>query len=153
MIVSQFLPKSKSFPRCSASPASAAGRKSPVVLGGVCPARYCTSFSFTPYASRSVIAATRKECGASGPLLALGGTGLLPLRDTEDAHVLDTAIVGDTDILATADFKDFLTGGAEVLVPERLARFEHPKGRLLIAHPFTMRSWFLAGHIELPDLH
>ncbi len=89
----------------------------------------------------------------TGPLLALGGTGLLPLRDTEDAHVLDTAIAGDTDILATANFKDFLTRNTEVLVPDRLARFEHPRGRLLIAHPFTIRSWFLSGRIELPDIH
>jgi len=90
---------------------------------------------------------------ATGPLLALGGTGLLPLRDAEDAHVLDTAIAGDTDILATANIKDFLTRSAEVLVPDRLAGFEHPKGRLLIAHPFTMRNWFLAGRIEIPDIH
>jgi hypothetical protein len=102
--------------------------------------------------ARSVIAATRKECGASGALLALGGTGLLSLKDTEDAHVLDTAIAGSTDSLATANFKDFMTR-AEVLVPDRLDRFEHLEGRFLIAHPFTIRSWFLAEGIELPDPH
>src|SRR4051812_35152018 len=90
---------------------------------------------------------------AAGPQLALGGTGLLPLRDAEDAHVLDTAVAGGSDILVTANFKDFLPRRVEVLVPDRLARFEHPRGRLLIAHPFTVRSWFLAGRIDLPDLH
>jgi PIN domain len=90
---------------------------------------------------------------ATGPLLALGGTGLLALRDAEDAHVLDSAIAGGTHILATANFKDFMTPKTEILVPDRLASFEHPKGRMLIAHPFTMRSWFLAGRIELPNIH
>jgi hypothetical protein len=90
---------------------------------------------------------------ATGPQLALGGTGLLPLTDSEDAHVLDTAIAGEADILATANLKDFLPPGAEVLVPDRLASFAHPKGRLLIAHPFNMRAWFIAGRIALPDVH
>jgi predicted nucleic acid-binding protein len=90
---------------------------------------------------------------ATGPLLTLGGAGIMPLRDAEDAHVLDTAIAGDADLVATANFKDFLTRSADVLVPNRLARLQHPKGRLLIAHPFTLRSWFLAGRVELPDLH
>ena len=86
-----------------------------------------------------------------GPQLALGGTGLLPLADAEDAHVLDTAVAGGTDILATANFRDFLTRRAEILVPDRLARFDHPKGRVLIAHPSVVRDWFLAGRIELPS--
>ena len=100
----------------------------------MCPARYCTSSSFTPYVSRSVIAATRKECGASGPLLTLGGTGLLSLKDTEDAGVLDTAIAESTNSLATANFKDFMTH-AEVLVPDRLDRFEHLKACFSVDSP------------------
>ena len=90
---------------------------------------------------------------ATGPFLTLGGAGVMPLKDTEDAHVLDTAIAGDAAIVATANFRDFLTRSADVLVPDRLASFRHPKGRLLIAHPFTMRRWFHAGRIELADLH
>ena len=46
---------------------------------------------------------------ANGPSLTLGGAGMLPLPDAEDAHVLDTAIAGDADIVATANIRDFLT--------------------------------------------
>lgn len=89
-----------------------------------------------------------------GPALTLGGAGLMPLADPEDAHVLDTAIAGDADIVATANIRDFLTRGAAVLEPGLLASLRRPKGRrLLIAHPFTMRRWFLTGRIELPAPH
>ncbi len=78
----------------------------------------------------------------------------MPLADAEDAHVLDTAIAGDADIVATANIRDFLTRAADVLEPGLLASLQNPKGRrLLIAHPFTMRRWFLAGRIELPPPH
>jgi predicted nucleic acid-binding protein len=87
---------------------------------------------------------------AGGPQLVLGGTGLLPLADTEDAHVLDTAVAGRADILATANLRDFLPRGVEMLAPARLARFDHPKGRLLIAHPSMVREWLIAGRIEAP---
>lgn len=88
---------------------------------------------------------------ATGPALTLGGVGLLPLSDAEDAHVLDTAIAGGSDILTTANFKDFKPRHVEILTPDRLARFTHPKGSLLIAHPYTVREWFLAGRIS--ELH
>jgi hypothetical protein len=86
---------------------------------------------------------------ATGPSLTLGGVGLLPLSDEEDAHVADTAIAGETDILVTANFRDFMPRHVDVLTPDRLARITHPKGELLIAHPYTMRDWLLAGRIML----
>jgi predicted nucleic acid-binding protein len=86
---------------------------------------------------------------ATSPALTLGGAGLMPLADPEDAHVLDTAIAANADIVATANIRDFLTRGADVLEPDRLASLRSPKGQLLIAHPF----WFLAGRIELPSPH
>jgi predicted nucleic acid-binding protein len=88
---------------------------------------------------------------AYGPSLTLGGTGLLPLTDEEDAHVIDTAIAGESDILVTANFRDFLPRHVEVLAHERLARFRHPKGDLLIAHPYVAGEWLEAGRIQLPE--
>lgn len=88
--------------------------------------------------------------GAS-PQLTLGGTGMMPIRDEEDSHVLDTAIAGYTDILVTANMADFLPRHIEVLTPDSLARFNHPKKPLLIAHPFTVRDWFDEGKIILPE--
>ena len=87
---------------------------------------------------------------ALGPSLTLGGTGLVPIRDEEDAHVIDTAIAGDADILVTANFRDFLPRHVEILTPGRLARIAHPKGHLLIAHLYTARDWLSSGSILLP---
>jgi hypothetical protein len=38
----------------------------------------------------------------AGPQLTLGGTGVIALQDTEDAHVLETALAGQADVLVTA---------------------------------------------------
>jgi hypothetical protein len=41
-----------------------------------------------------------KEYAKLGAQLTLGGTGIIGLRDTEDAHLLETAIAGRADFLA-----------------------------------------------------
>jgi hypothetical protein len=82
------------------------------------------------------------------PLSCRRGSGLL-----NKLQQIAVDLLGIAPHLVTANFKDFLTRGAGVLVPDRLARFAHPKGQLLIAHPFTVRSWFLTGRIELPSVH
>jgi PIN domain len=84
------------------------------------------------------------------PMLTLGGTGVVPLTDTEDAHVLETCIAGQAHILVTANFKDFLTGDMQVLEPNRIALYTYPKGKLLISHPYVMSEWFRQGKIMLP---
>ncbi|MBW4554061.1 MAG: PIN domain-containing protein [Aphanocapsa sp. GSE-SYN-MK-11-07L] len=43
----------------------------------------------------------------SSPQLTLGGTGVIPIHDLEDAHVLETAIAGQATILITANFKQY----------------------------------------------
>jgi len=98
----------------------------------------------------AIVAYARLGAEEIQPQLTLGGTGLMPLRDTEDAHVLDTAVAGFSDMLVTANMSDFLPRHIEVLTPKFLARFSHPKKSLLIAHPFTVRDWFEAGKIILP---
>jgi hypothetical protein len=89
--------------------------------------------------------------GPSGisPTLTLGGTGIVPLTDTEDAHVLETCLAGQAHILVTANFKDFLSNDTEVLEAECVALYHHPSGDLLIAHPYKMADWFKAGQVLL----
>jgi PIN domain len=84
------------------------------------------------------------------PMLTLGGTGVVPLTDTEDAHVLETCIAGKAHILVTANFKDFLARDVQVLEANRIALYPSPKGPLLISHPYVMSEWFRQGKIMLP---
>jgi PIN domain len=88
------------------------------------------------------------------PTLTLGGTGVIPLADTEDAHVLETCIAAKAHILVTANFADFLTSstiGTTVLEAGRIAFYTDPRGSLLIAHPYVMAGWLRQGQILLPD--
>lgn len=87
--------------------------------------------------------------GRGGPQLTLGGVGIMPMRDEEDAHVLDTAIAA-ADMLATVNFRDFMLRDAEILRPGRLARLAVPgRAPLLIVHPYVLADWFAAGAIQL----
>jgi predicted nucleic acid-binding protein len=87
--------------------------------------------------------------GAS-PQLTLGGTGVISLRDTEDGHVLETAIAGRTDFLITANFKDFITKNTAVVALDRYAIHQSPDGTVHIVHPYLMMEWLRTG--KLPDL-
>jgi PIN domain len=84
------------------------------------------------------------------PMLTLGGTGVVPLTDTEDAHVLETGIARQAHILVTANFKDFLARDVQVLEANRTAFYPSPKSQLLISHPYVMSEWFRQGKIMLP---
>jgi predicted nucleic acid-binding protein len=87
--------------------------------------------------------------GAS-PQLTLGSTGVIPLRDTEDGHVLETAIAGRADFLITANFKDFITKNTAVVALDRYAIHQSPDGTVHIVHPYLMMEWLRTG--KLPDL-
>ncbi len=87
--------------------------------------------------------------GAS-PQLTLGGTGVIPLRDTEDAHVLETAIAGKADFLITANFKDFITKNTAVVNPDRHAIHHSPDCTVHIVHPYLMMDWLRSGKIPDP---
>jgi hypothetical protein len=82
-----------------------------------------------------------------GPSLTLGGTGVLPMRDIEDRHVLETALAGEADWLVTANLKDFAKGSrakmrVRIVVPGRLVVHRPAAGgRLIIAHPFIAAAW------------
>jgi predicted nucleic acid-binding protein len=74
-----------------------------------------------------------------GMQLTLGGTGVLPMKDTEDAHVLETAIAGRADFIITANFKDFIIDrDTKIEIPDRLAVYYSSAHSLQIIHPYLM---------------
>jgi PIN domain len=84
------------------------------------------------------------------PYLLLGGTGVMPLRDSEDAHVLEVAMAGLTDVLVTRNFGDFTNYRTDVLVPGRVALHHGVGHDVVIADPRDMLTWVRAGRIDLP---
>jgi len=73
-----------------------------------------------------------------GPYVTLGGTGIIPIRDDEDGHVMDTVIAGHATYVATANIVDFSFPGTRTILPGRLLEFAAPHGVARIAHPFEM---------------
>jgi hypothetical protein len=100
----------------------------------------------------TVLTASIETIAAAGPAgdhpyLLLGGTGILPLRDVEDRHVLEVALAGRADVLATANLADF--AGAQ-FAPfgnwNRAMVYQAPAALpLLIAHPDHVASWLRSG--------
>lgn len=81
----------------------------------------------------------------TAPHLVLGGTGLMPVRDEEDAHVLDTAVAARAHLLVTANFDDFIAGKSQVLEEGRISLFETAATHLVIAHPYRAAAWLRQG--------
>jgi len=75
------------------------------------------------------------------PSLTLGGVGVLPIRDAEDRHVLETAWSGGADVLTTSDLRGFVGAEAETLVPARVYRLRRADQALIVAHPFETAAW------------
>lgn len=73
----------------------------------------------------------------------------MPIQDTEDAHVLETAIAGQAQILITANFKDFIAKDTLVLVPQQHAIHTTPGHALHIVHPFRFMEWIKSD--SLPE--
>jgi predicted nucleic acid-binding protein len=83
-----------------------------------------------------------EEYAKLGAQLTLGGTGVIGLRDIEDAHVLETAIAGRADFLVTANFKDFLVDrDTKIEIPDRHAIYYSSAHSLQIVHPYLMLEW------------
>jgi PIN domain len=99
------------------------------------------------------------ELGASGtsPQLCLGGTGVIPLQDSEDAHVLETALAGRATVIVTANFKDFISKDTRIIVPQEHhnhsapahAIHSTPSHVLHIANTSQMMSWIRSGQIPV----
>jgi predicted nucleic acid-binding protein len=81
--------------------------------------------------------------GPSGlpPSLTLGGTGVVPLHDVEDRHVLETALAGRADWLVTANLADFIAPGDDVVIEDRLVVRRAPPRELQLVHPFLAAAW------------
>lgn len=76
------------------------------------------------------------------PQLTLGGSGIIPLKDIEDGHVLETAIAGKVNFLVTANFSDFMMKETEIIIPERYAIYNKFIQNIKIVHPYLMIHWF-----------
>jgi predicted nucleic acid-binding protein len=85
-----------------------------------------------------------------GVSLTLGGTGVIPIQDIEDAHVLETAIAGKANVLVTANFKDFLGNDTQLIITQHHAIHIAPNHRFHIVHPYLMMDWLHQG--QMPEL-
>ena len=87
------------------------------------------------------------------PYVVLGG-GVYPIRDTEDRHVLEVAVAGEADVLATANIADFDMDGVEKVADGSRVRIYTPPGRppLIIAHPDHVRDWLRGGVVPTAEI-
>lgn len=96
---------------------------------------------------RDLVAAFASLGPDGGPSLTLGGTGTMPMIDTEDAHVADTALAGRADWLVTANLRDFIEPSRARLgarrITDRIAVIDVAggAGRLLVVHPNVAAGW------------
>ena len=91
-----------------------------------------------------------EEYAKLGVQLTLGGTGVIGLRDTEDLHVLETAIAGKADFLITANFKDFIVRrDTQIKIVDRHAIYHSSAHSLQIVHPYLMVEWLRSGKISI----
>jgi hypothetical protein len=71
-----------------------------------------------------------------------------PRADDEDGRVLDTAIAGRADILATYNVRDFQAPGSIILEPGRVLVYQAAHHRVIIMHPQLVARYLRTG--ELP---
>ncbi len=86
--------------------------------------------------------------------LCSGGGGVYPIRDEEDRHVLEIAVAGGADVLATANLADFDMADVECVADGSRIRIYTPPGRppLVIAHPDHVCDWLRSGRIPTADI-
>lgn len=96
-----------------------------------------------------IVSIARLGPAATPPLVLLGGTGVVPIREEEDAHVLEVAVTGRAHVLATLDFSDFVNYRTEVLKPNRIAKYRTADHEVIIAHPAEAAAWVRTGEIVL----
>lgn len=82
-----------------------------------------------------------------GPQLTLGGTGVIPLRDVEDRHVLETALAGNASVLVTKNLKDFLSKDTHIIEVEKHLIYSNSGKSLHIVHPYLMTEWIRTDNI------
>ena len=99
------------------------------------------------FSERDAVRLTELIAGyaSDGPSLTLGGVGVLPIHDTEDRHVLETAWAGQADILVTANLADFARGEYELVTEGRVYRLARDRRSMVLAHPFDAAGWLRGG--------
>jgi hypothetical protein len=102
----------------------------------------------TGYLATLARAATA-EPGGGGPYVVLGGSGLVPLHDDEDGRVLEVAVAGRADVVATANFGDFVNYRSTILVPGRIALHRTAGHEVVIAHPAEVARWVRTGEMTI----
>ncbi len=85
---------------------------------------------------------------------AMVGGGVCPIRDEEDRHVLEVAVAGGADALATANLADFAMDDVEWVGDGSRIRIYTSPGRpaLVIAHPDHVCGWLRSGRIPTADI-
>lgn len=84
------------------------------------------------------------------PQLTLGGTGVIPLHDIEDRHVLETALAGQASILVTANIKDFLAKDTQIVTLNEHLIYSAYCPSLHIVKPSLMIIWM--RNQDIPEL-
>ena len=84
----------------------------------------------------------------------LAGGGTYPIRDAEDRHVLEVAVAGRADVLATANMADFAMDGIARVGDGTRVRIYASPGRagLVIAHPDQVRDWLREGVVPTVEV-
>lgn len=100
-------------------------------------------------ALEEIAAAAEAGPFALSPLVILGGTGVVPLTDEEDAHVLEAAVAGRAHLIATANFDDFVSYRTEIVAPGRVAIHRTGDHEMIIAHPVEVARWLRTGVVDL----
>lgn len=81
------------------------------------------------------------------PQLTLGGTGVIPIEDWDDRHVLETSIAGDATALVTGNFRDFLVKDLTVIIPQRHGIYRSANRSFHLVHPYLMMNWINRGRV------
>jgi hypothetical protein len=87
------------------------------------------------------------------PYAVVGG-GIYPIRDEEGRHMLEIAVAGGADVLATANLADFDMADVEWVADGSRIRMYTPPGRppLVIAHPDLVCGWLRSGRDPTADI-
>lgn len=96
-----------------------------------------------------IASAASADPTGGGPYVLLGGSGLVPLHDDEDGRVLEAAVAGRADVVATGNMADFVNYRSEILVPGRVVLHRTADHEVVIAHPSEVARWVRTGEMKI----
>ncbi len=77
----------------------------------------------------------------------MGGTGVIPIEDWDDRHVLETAVAGGATALVTANFRDFLVKDLRVIIPQRHGIYRSGDRSFHLVHRYLMINCINGGEV------